>query len=129
MGVFKRHGAVSIDTPVFELRETLMGKYGEDSKLIYDLADQGGELLVSAGRRGGRMLAWAGGEKRRRGEDGIKEMSRCCLIAVSPIRLDRPLRAIRGAARHWQHQEVPHRQGVQVSAVQGKQQCQLSIQH
>ncbi|KAF5833236.1 hypothetical protein DUNSADRAFT_10518 [Dunaliella salina] len=41
--VFKRHGAVSIDTPVFELRETLMGKYGEDSKLIYDLA--GGELL------------------------------------------------------------------------------------
>jgi hypothetical protein len=25
---------------VFELRETLMGKYGEDSKLIYDLADQ-----------------------------------------------------------------------------------------
>jgi len=40
--VFKRHGAVSIDTPVFELRETLMGKYGEDSKLIYDLADQVG---------------------------------------------------------------------------------------
>jgi histidyl-tRNA synthetase len=45
IAVFKRHGAVSIDTPVFELRETLMGKYGEDSKLIYDLADQGGELL------------------------------------------------------------------------------------
>ncbi|GLJ24014.1 hypothetical protein SUGI_0457460 [Cryptomeria japonica] len=43
-GVFKRHGAVAIDTPVFELRETLMGKYGEDSKLIYDLADQGGEI-------------------------------------------------------------------------------------
>ena len=70
---FKRHGAVSISTPVFELKvkqhnantpcvctyihtymyahthipfqETLMGKYGEDSKLIYDLADQGGELL------------------------------------------------------------------------------------
>lgn len=39
-GVFKRHGAVALDTPVFELRETLMGKYGEDSKLIYDLADQ-----------------------------------------------------------------------------------------
>jgi histidyl-tRNA synthetase len=44
-GVFQRHGAVAIDTPVFELRETLMGKYGEDSKLIYDLADQGGEIL------------------------------------------------------------------------------------
>jgi len=42
--VFKRHGAVTIDTPVFELRDTLMGKYGEDSKLIYDLQDQGGEL-------------------------------------------------------------------------------------
>lgn len=39
-GVFKMHGAVALDTPVFELRETLMGKYGEDSKLIYDLADQ-----------------------------------------------------------------------------------------
>lgn len=42
--VFKRHGAVTIDTPVFELRQILSGKYGEDSKLIYDLADQGGEL-------------------------------------------------------------------------------------
>ncbi|KAF4311280.1 hypothetical protein GTA08_BOTSDO13370 [Botryosphaeria dothidea] len=42
--VFKRHGAVTIDTPVFEMKEILAGKYGEDSKLIYDLADQGGEL-------------------------------------------------------------------------------------
>ena len=25
--VFKKHGAVEIDTPVFELKETLMGKY------------------------------------------------------------------------------------------------------
>jgi histidyl-tRNA synthetase len=36
-----------IDTeyrPVFELKEILSGKYGEDSKLIYDLADQGGEI-------------------------------------------------------------------------------------
>lgn len=45
-GVFRRHGAVEIDTPVFEEKETLMGKYGEDSKLIYDLADQGGEILA-----------------------------------------------------------------------------------
>lgn len=87
--VFKRHGAVTIDTPVFELKvrspsrvvvlcsrvrlqpcgscatyvfggrsvrtestgldasqETLLGKYGEDTKLIYDLADQGGEPLA-----------------------------------------------------------------------------------
>ncbi|XP_024160391.1 histidine--tRNA ligase, cytoplasmic-like [Rosa chinensis] len=42
--VFERHGATALDTPVFELRDTLMGKYGEDSKLIYDLVDQGGEL-------------------------------------------------------------------------------------
>lgn len=42
---FKRHGAETIETPVFELKETLTGKYGEDSKLIYDLADQGGEIL------------------------------------------------------------------------------------
>lgn len=45
-GVFKKHGAVTIDTPVFELKEILTGKYGEDSKLIYDLADQGGELCA-----------------------------------------------------------------------------------
>ena len=42
--VFKRHGAVTLDTPVFELRDILTGKYGEDSKLIFDLQDQGGEL-------------------------------------------------------------------------------------
>jgi len=42
---FKRHGAETIDTPVFELKEVLTGKYGEDSKLIYDLKDQGGEIL------------------------------------------------------------------------------------
>ena len=44
--VYKQHGAVEIDTPVFELKETLLGKYGEEGgKLIYDLEDQGGELL------------------------------------------------------------------------------------
>ncbi|KAK4047785.1 Cytoplasmic and mitochondrial histidine tRNA synthetase [Microbotryomycetes sp. JL221] len=42
--VFETHGGVTIDTPVFELKEILSGKYGEDSKLIYDLQDQGGEL-------------------------------------------------------------------------------------
>ncbi|CAI4053759.1 histidine--tRNA ligase SKDI_16G2980 [Saccharomyces kudriavzevii IFO 1802] len=42
--LFKKHGGVTIDTPVFELREILAGKYGEDSKLIYNLEDQGGEL-------------------------------------------------------------------------------------
>lgn len=43
-GIFTKYGASTIDTPVFELREILAGKYGEDSKLIYDLSDQGGEL-------------------------------------------------------------------------------------
>nr|RBQ87725.1 hypothetical protein FVER53263_01700 [Fusarium verticillioides] len=43
--VFKRHGGVPLDTPVFELRDVLAGKYGEDGKLIYNVEDQGGELL------------------------------------------------------------------------------------
>ncbi|KAG0723290.1 Histidine--tRNA ligase, cytoplasmic [Chionoecetes opilio] len=43
--VFHMHGAVEIETPVFELKDVLTGKYGEDSKLIYDLEDQGGEIL------------------------------------------------------------------------------------
>eukprot|EP01104_Vermistella_antarctica_P018072 TRINITY_DN6580_c0_g1_i1.p1 TRINITY_DN6580_c0_g1~~TRINITY_DN6580_c0_g1_i1.p1 ORF type:complete len:501 (-),score=159.49 TRINITY_DN6580_c0_g1_i1:61-1563(-) len=43
---FRRHGGQQIDTPVFELKETLTSKYGEDTKLIYDLADQGGEILA-----------------------------------------------------------------------------------
>lgn len=42
---FKRHGADTIDTPIFELKQTLTEKYGDDSKLIFDLADQGGEIL------------------------------------------------------------------------------------
>ena len=45
-GVFRVHGAVEIDTPIFERREVLSGKYGQEGgKLVYDLADQGGELL------------------------------------------------------------------------------------
>jgi histidyl-tRNA synthetase len=43
--IFKRHGAVQIETPVFEAREVLIAKYGEEAKLIYNLEDQGGELL------------------------------------------------------------------------------------
>jgi histidyl-tRNA synthetase len=41
---FRAHGAIQLDTPVFELKDVLSGNYGEDSKLIYDLQDQGGEL-------------------------------------------------------------------------------------
>lgn len=46
IAVFRKHGAETIDTPVFELKDVLTGKYGEDSKLIYDLKDQGGEILA-----------------------------------------------------------------------------------
>ncbi|XP_051166245.1 histidine--tRNA ligase isoform X2 [Leptopilina boulardi] len=46
VAIFKRHGAETIDTPIFELKDVLTGKYGEDSKLIYDLKDQGGEILA-----------------------------------------------------------------------------------
>lgn len=44
--VFQTHGAEAMDTPVFEMKELLTDQYGEDSKLIYDLADQGGEMLA-----------------------------------------------------------------------------------
>ena len=36
---------VNFTSTSYHFQETLTGKYGEDSKLIYDLADQGGELL------------------------------------------------------------------------------------
>ncbi len=39
--VFERHGGQALETPVFERKDTLSNKYGEDSKLIFDLADQG----------------------------------------------------------------------------------------
>lgn len=41
--IYKSMGGVPFDTPLFEMKSVLMNKYGEDSKLIYDLADQGGE--------------------------------------------------------------------------------------
>lgn len=44
--IFERHGAVSIETPIFEHRSILMGKYGEDEKLIYELEDQGSGKLA-----------------------------------------------------------------------------------
>ncbi|KAH7386637.1 hypothetical protein DE146DRAFT_768235 [Phaeosphaeria sp. MPI-PUGE-AT-0046c] len=44
--VFENHNGKEIDTPVFELKSILTDKYGEDSKLIYDLEDQGGEICA-----------------------------------------------------------------------------------
>lgn len=42
---FTTYGGSCLDTPVFERTDLLMGKYGEDTKLIFDLKDQGGEQL------------------------------------------------------------------------------------
>lgn len=44
--VFRLHGGTPLDTPVFELRDVLSGKYGEESRLIYNVEDYGGELLA-----------------------------------------------------------------------------------
>lgn len=37
ISVFKRYNAVPLETPVFELKENLMKKYGDDTKLVYEL--------------------------------------------------------------------------------------------
>ena len=42
---FTTFGGGQLDTPVFERKEVLTDKYGEDAKLIFDLMDQGGEQL------------------------------------------------------------------------------------
>lgn len=45
--LFEQNGGVPLETPVFERTDVLLGKYGEEAetKLIYKLADQGGEDL------------------------------------------------------------------------------------
>lgn len=45
---FQSDGGEPLETPVFERVDILMGKYGEeaDTKLIYRLEDEGGELLA-----------------------------------------------------------------------------------
>ena len=43
---FALYGGAQLDTPVFERKDILAGKYGEDAKLIFDLEDQGGEQLA-----------------------------------------------------------------------------------
>src|SRR6266436_5045307 len=43
---FALYGGGCLDTPVFERKDILAGKYGEDAKLIFDLMDQGGEQLA-----------------------------------------------------------------------------------
>jgi histidyl-tRNA synthetase len=43
--MFIQNGGVGLETPVFELRENLMGKYGEEAetKLVFNLEDNGSE--------------------------------------------------------------------------------------
>ena len=43
---FTTFGGACLDTPVFERKDVLTDKYGEDAKLIFDLQDQGGEQLA-----------------------------------------------------------------------------------
>lgn len=43
---FNLYGGGCLDTPIFERKDILTDKYGEDAKLIYDLLDQGGEQLA-----------------------------------------------------------------------------------
>lgn len=45
VGIFQKHGAETIDTPVLEYKDVLTEKYGEESKLIYDFEEDGGETL------------------------------------------------------------------------------------
>lgn len=45
--LFKANGGIGLETPVFERRDLLMGKYAEstDTKLVYDIKENGGEDL------------------------------------------------------------------------------------
>lgn len=43
--VLEKYGFVPLETPTIEFAETLLGKYGEDEKLIYTFEDKGGRKL------------------------------------------------------------------------------------
>lgn len=44
--VLERFGFVPLETPTVEFAETLLGKYGEDEKLMYQFKDRGGRELA-----------------------------------------------------------------------------------
>ncbi len=44
--VLEKCGFVPLETPTVEFAETLLGKYGEEEKLIYELSDKGGRKLA-----------------------------------------------------------------------------------
>lgn len=43
--VLEKYGFAPLETPVVEFAETLLGKYGDDEKLIYTFEDKGGRKL------------------------------------------------------------------------------------
>ena len=43
--VLEKYGFVPLETPTVEFAETLLGKYGEEEKLIYTFTDKGGRKL------------------------------------------------------------------------------------
>lgn len=44
--VLEKYGFVPLETPTVEFAETLLGKYGEDEKLVYTFEDRGGRKLA-----------------------------------------------------------------------------------
>lgn len=44
--VLEKYDFVPLETPIVEFAETLLGKYGEDEKLIYTFEDKGGRKLA-----------------------------------------------------------------------------------
>lgn len=44
--ILEKYGFVPIETPTVEFAETLLGKYGEDEKLVYQFEDKGGRKLA-----------------------------------------------------------------------------------
>lgn len=80
---FAGAGGEPLETPVFERTDVLLGKYGEEAetKLIYKLADEGGELLAL---RYDHTIPFMRYIK----ENGIKQMRRYCVGKV--YRRDQP---------------------------------------
>ena len=46
VGVLEEYSFVPLETPTLEFAETLLGKYGEEEKLIYKFTDRGGRNLA-----------------------------------------------------------------------------------
>ncbi|QQG41450.1 MAG: histidine--tRNA ligase [Candidatus Woesebacteria bacterium] len=44
--ILEKNGFVPLETPTIEFADTLLGKYGEDEKLVYQFEDKGGRKLA-----------------------------------------------------------------------------------